>query len=250
MPCRHLGWRAELALVPAARTRFPARLGLDAELAELLKDEVTHGGLVLGGHPAHPRDDPAPIRWQIFRARPATDRTPGDEHITDAALQHRGVRLGDPGAVTVTDAEAADALGAQWQVVRGIVRRAAVAKAAEAARFREAWESALDDGDGLAAAADAVHHAHRASRRATIGAGAWDAIMRADAASRRIDAERVGTAAMLAAACAARDDGGGPHRQARLDRSGRRAGSGTVGRGVRGNWLTRCGDAHQSVTRV
>jgi hypothetical protein len=62
----------------------------------------------------------------------------------------------------------------------------------------------LDDSGGLAAAADAVHHARRASRRACIGVGAWTALMRADAVSRRIDVDRVGAAVLLAAACAAR----------------------------------------------
>jgi hypothetical protein len=174
------------------------RLGLAAELAALLPDEVTVRDLTLGGHPAHPRDDPpAPIRWQIVRAMMATDRIPGDEHIAAAALQYRGVSLGDAGSVAVTDAELAAALGLQWRSVRGMVRRAAVATPEEAARLRGEWDSMLDNSDGLAAAADAVHHAHRASRRACIGVGAWDALMRADA-------DQVGTAALIAASCAAR----------------------------------------------
>jgi hypothetical protein len=181
-----------------------SRLGLADALAALLPDEVTVRDFTLGGHPAHPRDDPAPIRWQIFRGRSAIDRIPGDEHINDAVLQHRGVRLGDPGAVTVTAAEAAAALGPHWRTIRGMARRAAVATPAEAARLRTAWDSALDDGGALAAAADAVHDAHRESRRATIGVGAWTALRLADAASRGVPPERVGTATILAAACAAR----------------------------------------------
>jgi hypothetical protein len=130
-----------------------SRLGLADALAALLPDEVTVRDFTLGGHPAHPRDDPAPIRWQIVRATPATDRIPGDESVVDAVLQFRGILLADPGSVAVTDAELAVALGPQWRAVRQLVRRAAVATPEEASRLREAWDSALDGGDGLAAAA-------------------------------------------------------------------------------------------------
>jgi hypothetical protein len=47
-----------------------------------------------------------------------------------------------------------------------------------------------------------VDAAHRASRRATIGVGAWTALMRADGVARGIDAEVVGAATLLAASCA------------------------------------------------
>ena len=102
------------------------------------------------------------------------------------------------GSVAVTDAEFAAALGSGWRAVRQLVRRAAVATPEEASRLRTEWDSAMDDGDDLNAAADAVHDAWRLSRRACIGVGAWDAI------SRGIDADQVGTAALIAASCAAR----------------------------------------------
>jgi hypothetical protein len=183
--------RAHLATVAA-------RHGLTEALAELLPDEISHRDLTLGGHHVHPlAEQPSPLRWQIVRAMLAVDPVPGDEHVVDAVLQFRGILLADPGAVAVPVAELAVALGPGWHSVRGMIRRAAVATPEEAARLRDAWDSAMDDGGDLTAAADAVHAAHHASRRAAIGAGAWDEL-------RRADVEGVGTAVVLAAGCAAR----------------------------------------------
>jgi hypothetical protein len=82
--------------------------------------------------------------------------TPGAEHIADTVLQHQDRLLDDPLSVTVTDAEVAAAFGPQWRTIRGMVRRAASGTPAEAARLRTAWDSALDNGDDRAAAADAA----------------------------------------------------------------------------------------------
>jgi hypothetical protein len=60
------------------------RLGLAAELAALLPDEVTHtrSGLTVGGGHAHPRDPASPIRWEIKRSTVAADTV----HILTLAL--------------------------------------------------------------------------------------------------------------------------------------------------------------------
>ena len=130
-----------------------------------------------------------------------------DDHIARAVRQHSSRAPGSTAAVTA--AEVAAAFGPGWRAVRSVVRRAAVATPADAAKLHAAWDTTqLKTSDGCRAAQeearDAVFAAWLASGRARISCGAWTALSRADMASRGGEpASRNPAATMLAARYAA-----------------------------------------------
>ena len=137
-----------------------------------------------------------------------TTVSPGDEFISAAVRQsssRHSCRHAPGSAAAVTDSEISEAFGPGWRAVRSVVRRAAVATPADAARLREAWEETSDGCRvAQAEARDAVFAAWLASRRARINCGAWGALSRADVAIRGDQpAARRLAATMLAARYAA-----------------------------------------------
>jgi hypothetical protein len=133
-----------------------------------------------------------------------TTVSPGDEFIS-AAIRQNSSRHAPGSAATVTDSEISEAFGPGWRAVCSVVRRAAVATPADAARLREAWEETSDGCRAAQAEArDAVFAAWLASRRARISWGAWGALSRADMTIRGDEpAARSRAATMLAARYAA-----------------------------------------------
>ena len=163
-----------------------------------------------------------------------------DDHIARAVRQHSS-RFAPGSTAAVTAAEVAAAFGPGWRAVRSIVRRAAVATPADAAKLHAAWDTTqLKTSDGCRAAQeearDAVFAAWLASGRARISYGAWSALSRADMASRGGEpAARNPAATILAARYAAMAMMVGPCRAARADQGAHRVGSPAVVRGVRGD---------------